>query len=651
MYLYVLYESYIEIFNVETYFKHSDIFDPVYSVSLASTSLLLLLLIINTTYTFINRKDSYLIWTNSITASLIIILISLSSVYTTFIFNFNNDKKFTTDDNILIIKSLFYTIFVLVIIISAMNIIVNSVIFGLKNAKQENRDKDTTTDNPEIDEIKESQDYTNEDETYTNNSDNPIDVSNNVISRNFNVYNIQEDLYDKNKKNDVKDYDYIKNIIKNNGNNKLLNKFIDNCITFTRCVSKINYGDNKILNLFKYSKDDREVELLNVIYNQIVDSMIIVDKSLSGVLNKEKIKRIVKCRRLNNECNNLRNCNNLKNDELMLSELIIVVSPTFFINDTKRNNNNKFQLRGNYSNYGDIVNLIGVNFGNDNNIFTSMIMRNRDNKNYNYFKNLNLPFTIEESIKEQNVLFLYNNSNKGKDNKDRINKTNIMKYISKGMYSGIKYIHFGDIYEDKFFDKNLFCQRMEIILKPYFLYANERGRNLNRPIYCRITGIGLGIWKSRFLSDGLQNIIFIEIIQDIIRKNNLASIYFIDFAYVIDQEIVNLIHLNDKTLIGNNGNMENGIGKIMDFNNNEIGYKYSTNLISSAIDVKPKNGEPYLVTCFAGNPNAYPGNTYWNSTFNGVGGTSEDSAALSSFISELQNPLVNENLLNSISYY
>jgi len=491
-----------------------------------------------------------------------------------------------------------------------MSIIVNSVIFGLKKSNQENN---TKTDN-----------------------------YNNTSLSNVDVYNNKEDLYDKNKKNEHKNYDYIKNIIKNNGNNKILENFIDNCYKFVRCVRNINYNDNKILNLFKYSKDDKEVKLLNVIYDQIIDSMILVDKSLSEVLNEKTIKRIVKCRRLNDNCSYLRKCDDdLKNDELMLSELIIIVSPTFFINDTRRYNNNKFHLDDNYSNYGDIVNLIGVKFIDNSNIFSNMIIRNNHNTNYNYFKNLNLPFVIEENIKEEDVLFLNKDPNKSKDN--------IMKYINDGMYNNIKYIKFDDI--DKFFDKNLFCQRMEIILKPYFLYANERGRKLNRPIYCRITGIGLGIWKSSFLTDGIQNIIFIEIIQNIITKNNLSNIYFIDFAYVIDQKIVNFAHLNDRTLIENNGNMRNGIGKIMDKNNNEIGYKYSTNLISSVIDVKPINGEPYLVTCFAGNPNAYSGNSYWDFNFNGIGGTSEDSAALSSFISELQNPLINENLLNSISYY
>ena len=85
--------------------------------------------------------------------------------------------------------------------------------------------------------------------------------------------------------------------------------------------------------------------------------------------------------------------------------------------------------------------------------------------------------------------------------------------------------------KEKFFRKDFYKKRMQYVLQPAFLSANEcKIENKEENVYLHLKGIGLGAWA---FDTGIQKNLFIEVLEEIFRNNKdkLGKIKFIDFCY------------------------------------------------------------------------------------------------------------------------
>lgn len=85
--------------------------------------------------------------------------------------------------------------------------------------------------------------------------------------------------------------------------------------------------------------------------------------------------------------------------------------------------------------------------------------------------------------------------------------------------------------KEKFFRKDVYKKRMQYVLQPAFLSANEcKIENKEENVYLHLKGIGLGAWA---FDTGIQKNLFIEVLEEIFRNNKdkLGKIKFIDFCY------------------------------------------------------------------------------------------------------------------------
>lgn len=168
-----------------------------------------------------------------------------------------------------------------------------------------------------------------------------------------------------------------------------------------------------------------------------------------------------------------------------------------------------------------------------------------------------------------------------------------------------------------YFNIPVYKKRMRLVIEPYLLEANERGKEEQRQVYCHIVGLGLGVWQ---IWSGQAELI-LDVYADIIREHNLSWISDIDFSWF-------------PTEYTSCGGVENG--QIFKTDTNVIKIHFSKR--NPAAKLIEKDERKLIVAQYAWDGNAYPGNEYWAKMFAASG---DPAAACCSTISELQNPLIN----------
>ena len=171
---------------------------------------------------------------------------------------------------------------------------------------------------------------------------------------------------------------------------------------------------------------------------------------------------------------------------------------------------------------------------------------------------------------------------------------------------------------ETYFHKRVYTARMRCIIKPLLEEACLRGREADKPVYLHMVGLGLGVWA---VSDELQaNLLIEESLKLVRRVVKRGSITDIDFSWFPES-------------------MASRWPRYVDLpNGGRVSIHYSKNAPAQWTDAKRRH---LVVATYAWDSNAYPGNEYWL----GMLSASGDPAAMAcSAVAELGNPLVNPRI-------
>ncbi|KAI5862018.1 hypothetical protein GGS23DRAFT_123064 [Durotheca rogersii] len=177
----------------------------------------------------------------------------------------------------------------------------------------------------------------------------------------------------------------------------------------------------------------------------------------------------------------------LSYDEIMLSSLIGVSSPSFFINDGRRSNSAVPQVAGTFEDRGIIIGLVGARFERPNRMDADLIQ------------------TIAGTPRMHEEL-----------------RKLFFEFFGLGIRGLARYS----------FDDEAYVARMRIPLEMLLFEANDRAREAGWTAYVYVVGLGLGVWSV----SARQKEYFLEAFcaAATAARGRLEHVGTVDFAYLGD---------------------------------------------------------------------------------------------------------------------
>lgn len=291
----------------------------------------------------------------------------------------------------------------------------------------------------------------------------------------------------------------------------------------------------------------------------------------------------------------------LSYDEMQISALLGMSSPTHFINKGDRRNRGEASQSADYTPYGIYVGLVGARFEKPGYMeWAHMVVTKEQNTKENFYgreadvthpkaRLLQLWAQFYQSG-ENGIFYFPTYEEAAKDNANRflkITQNDKVVYLNKDVYK----------------------KRIKTVIEPFLLEANNRAQLEGKKAYVHAVGLGLGVWQL----DPRQAQLIVDVYKELIETLPLEHISDIDFSY---------------------------FPKGLDFTESEHKKNPQIKLTESLRDPADLLQDPtkLIVASYAWDGNAYPGNEYWMGNLTASG---DPAAACCSTISELQNPLIN----------
>ena len=162
----------------------------------------------------------------------------------------------------------------------------------------------------------------------------------------------------------------------------------------------------------------------------------------------------------------------------------------------------------------------------------------------------------------------------------------------------------------------LYKARLRIVLEPFLLDADERAAHARTKAYVHAVGIGLGEW----MIHERQALLMMEVYAELFAELELINVAVVDFSW-FPTECEGHVGIGHETSVGRHA---------------QITTRFSKR--NPADPLPPAEPPLLLVAMYAWDSNSWPGNEFWM----GALATSGDpAAACCSMISVLQNPDVN----------
>ena len=295
--------------------------------------------------------------------------------------------------------------------------------------------------------------------------------------------------------------------------------------------------------------------------------------------------------------------NYLSYDEMQLSAMIGISSPTFFINNGNRNNNSIKAPDGTYEERGIYAGLVGARFEKPGFMeWQHMIITPEQNTTENGYG-----IKTIRSTPRSKILRLWMNFYK------QIFPT---FYEAQNSSSG----RFLLLQKNMYLDTAVYKKRLQMVLEPFLTDANNRGNKLNKKVYCHAVGLGLGVWQISHHQAKLM----LDAYTNMLKSNNFPNISDLDFSW-----------------FPQNCQAHAGIKRAS--SNIKIHFSHR----NPADKLEKENDGKLLMAMYAWDSNAYPGNEYWAGLLSASG---DPAAACCSTIAELQNPLINILLASKCIY-
>jgi len=284
-------------------------------------------------------------------------------------------------------------------------------------------------------------------------------------------------------------------------------------------------------------------------------------------------------------------------DEMQISALLGVAVPTLFINKGHRQNKGIYEKDSKkYTKKGIYVGLVGTRFERKELMEYQHIIinkiQNTKEKGYGLSDKNESKLTMWERFYGEKFP-TYEDAQK-----------NIVRYVQ--------------ISDNKYFNKSIYKTRIKMSVLPFLMHANDVAIKEEKKAYCRVVGLGLGVWA---VAKELQTKLMLEVYKDILNEYDFSDISNIEFLYM-NSPGFNFSDLSKNKSIILNFTQEDPANPIPNPN--------------------PENN--ILVAMYAWDGNSFPGNEYWNE---GLTASGDPAAACCSLITELQNPYINTSIVNN----
>ena len=280
----------------------------------------------------------------------------------------------------------------------------------------------------------------------------------------------------------------------------------------------------------------------------------------------------------------------LSYDEIAISALLGVSSPTYFINSGGRFNLGNPGNPGEYTEHGIYIGLVGPRFEIDDQMESRFLVLNGKvctaERGYGFH---DVPKNEEQAILQMWANF-YN-----------------VKDPESGRY-GFPVVPASTTSK---LDMDLYKKRIGITLETFLLEAEARGREAGRYVHAFLVGLGLGVWQI----DPGQKSAYIETLISTIQSLKTSFLEVVEVSWVVDE-------------------WEGGsIWVIYAKNKNKVQVRFTREDPAASRDE-----DRLLVACYAWDGNSFPGNEYWMGCLSASG---DPAAASCSTIPYLQNPYIN----------
>ena len=298
----------------------------------------------------------------------------------------------------------------------------------------------------------------------------------------------------------------------------------------------------------------------------------------------------------------------LSYDEMQISALIGVSTPTFFINDGDRFNEGRPSTTP-IEEEGIYTGLVGARFEKPSLMeWQHMIVTPGQNTQENGYGTDADPENPKKKLLDIWSTFY------GEKFKTftEVAKDNSGRYVR--------------LRSNMYFDTYIYKKRLKTVIKSFLIDANTRAQEANKKAYCHLVGLGLGVWQ--LCKNQAQ--LMMDVYQEILETTDLPHIANLHFSW-----FPRGIKFNGHTF--NTYDTEAEI--LFQNETNTISIQFSQR--NPAEKLTGNDEGKLLVAMYAWDSNSFPGNEYWEE---GLCASGDPAAACSSLIPELQNPYINEHL-------
>ena len=279
--------------------------------------------------------------------------------------------------------------------------------------------------------------------------------------------------------------------------------------------------------------------------------------------------------------------NYLSYDEMQIAALLGISTPTYFINNGDRDNFGRNGSAQDHQALGILIGQVGARF---------------EKPGYMEWQHCIVDQQRDQQLKEKRDFFaiwekFYNTKF---PTLEQAKKTTIKRFIKTQ--------------ENQYFDSLIYKKRMYMVIAPFLQEAQKRGLEKNQKVYVRAIGLGLGVWKILSNQISLLFDVYEQCLHDF--GSQLTQITDIEFCHF------------------GQGKAPVGMENAEQYKNISIHYSFA----NIADKLPSMHDQKLLVTQYAWDANAYPGNEYWAGLLNASG---DPAAACCSTITQLANPVIN----------
>jgi len=376
----------------------------------------------------------------------------------------------------------------------------------------------------------------------------------------------------------------------------------------------------------------------------------------------------------------------LSYDELIISAMCGISSPTHFVNNGDRRNCGRINemtwnldpRKGIYPQQGVYMGLVGARFERSNVMENSLMAidqrqnkpengygsydanNNDDNKQQDDQKN-NCVFTLEQELSEDALLQRAQISEDKLKKKNKVIRRAFEQFYDRRYLPTFEEIKAGFAQKDAtikkrylereswsssdYFDMEIFRQRIRVSLEIFLfdadrratLYQQKYGNQLDKSkkmgAFCHIVGLGTGVWA---FEKEEQNREIVKVTKDIIEKTNLKNIDCVYFSWLTSK----CMYEDDTGKEPIFKQQSNEDYKVKDKKGHEITVQFGQR--APADDLEDPFRQCLITAMYAWDSNSFPGNEYYKGMLSASG---DPAAAACSTIPFVQNSEINKEYI------